>query len=131
MRPRTIFAALSPLLLSALLLSSLGCGKSPTSPGGDPSSKTPIAAGDGQLFFVDSGCSCINPPLPAINITIDGKAAGTLPVFGTLAVNLAPGVHIWSDDQGDSNNEISITQGRVTNIHVFTNLNCGESCTDN
>ena len=126
MRPRTFLALLSLTPLGVVLLFSVSCIKSPTAP--DETSNTPIAAGDGQIYFVDSGCACVNPPYPSISITIDSKPAGTLPIFGHLAVNLPPGPHTWSDDSGDGPTQFTITQGKVMTVNVFTNLDCGDSC---
>jgi hypothetical protein len=127
----SLFPLLPLLLLSAIWLLVTGCFKSPSSPSGlGRTSSTPIAAGDGQIFFVDSGCSCINPPWPAINITIDGVATGQLPLLGTLAINLPPGPHVWSDDQGDGNHSITIVKGQILNVGLQSNYGCNNGCAD-
>jgi hypothetical protein len=102
----------------SLLLAHCGGGSGPTAP--------PSPTGDGQLFFVDSGCACVTPPYPPIPIYVDGQQAGLLQVFGKLSIFLAPGPHTWSDFSASdpSPNRVVIQPGQTLTENLFTNLSC-------
>jgi hypothetical protein len=111
---------LASAAIAALLLAHCGGGSGPTAP-------EPLA-GKGELFFVDSGCACVNPPFTPIPIYVDGQQAGLLPVFGKLSLSLAPGPHTWSDaSANDPNpNHVVIQPGQVLTENLFTNVSCSD-----
>ena len=111
-------AAGAPLALAAALLLSHCGGSGPTAP--SPPS------GEGELFFVDSGCACSPPPYTPVTIFVDGRQAGQLPVFGKLTIPLAPGAHTWSDFSANdpSPNQVVIQPGQAVTENLFTNVSC-------
>jgi hypothetical protein len=115
------------LALTGVVLLACACtGGSPTAP---ESSGSNLPAGEGALAFTDSGCACVNPPWQPITIFIDGKKAGTLPIFGKLSIDLPAGRHTWSDDDGDGLTTLSVPDRATIAINVFTNLDCNDGCT--
>jgi hypothetical protein len=116
------------LLLAVTCVVLLACacnGGSPTAP---ESSGSNLPAGEGALAFTDSGCACVNPPWQVITIFIDGKKAGTLPVFGKFSIDLPAGQHTWSDDDGDGPTTVTVQDRATIAINVFTNLGCNDGC---
>jgi hypothetical protein len=105
------------LVAAAAILTHCG-GSGPTAPA-PPS-------GEGELFFVDSGCACVSPPFTPIPIFVDGRQAGELPVFGKLTIPLAPGAHTWSDVSANdpSPNQVVIQPGQAVTENLFTNISC-------
>lgn len=104
-----------------LLLASCG-GNGPTAP--------PPPAGKGQLAFNDSGCACQPKPWDPITIFVDNQEVGQLPIFGHLNVPLPPGLHTWSDNDGDGPRQVTIVAGQTISVQIFVNLGCGDSCSD-
>lgn len=113
-------AAGAPLALAAALLLSHCGGSGPTAP--SPPS------GEGELFFIDSGCACVSGPYTPIPIFVDGRQAGQLPVFGKLNIPLAPGPHTWSDSSATdpSPNQVVIQPGQAVTENLFTNISCSQ-----
>jgi hypothetical protein len=112
-----------------LLLVVMSCSPHiPTEPGGPSAPVINIPAGDGGLAFIDSGCSCENPPWPPIQIYVDGKKVGDCPTLGSFGVALKAGAHMWSDDQGDGPTTVYIPLGGTVTINLFTNLGCTDGC---
>lgn len=115
---RSLFLAAT--VAASLLLLRCG-GSTPTSPA------PPVMTG--QLAFSDSGCACVPTPYPPIDVFIDGKLAGELPVFGKLTLTLSPGAHQWSIDSAAGPTSVVIQAGRTVSVHFFTNLGC-DDCGD-
>ena len=113
------------LAVTGVVLLACACnGGSPTEPSGSN-----LPAGEGALAFTDSGCACVNPPWQPITIFVDGKKAGTLPIFGKLSIDLPAGQHTWSDDGGDGPTTVTVQDRATIAINVFTNLDCNDGCT--
>jgi hypothetical protein len=112
--------ALAVLVVIAATLFVAGCG------GATPTEPNAL----GQIHFIDSGCACTPPPYPGIPIYVDGKVAGTLPVFGELTLSLSPGTHTWSADSAGAGTSVLIQAGGTTTVQIFTNLNCVDGCAD-
>jgi hypothetical protein len=97
---------------------------SPTEPGGIG----PVDSG--RLLFIDSGCTCSNPPFPPIDLYVDGRQT-ELQVFGKLSIPLPPGPHTWSLLPGDiAPTQVVIEPGRTITVNLFTNIDCPDGCGD-
>ena len=110
------------LSLAGLCLVLAACDPGPTAPA--------PPAGEGELFFVDSGCACSPKPWPPIPIFVDGTQAGLLPFLGQLAIPLPPGPHTWSYVSADDPNatHVVIVARQVITVQLLSNLDCGASC---
>ncbi len=80
----------------------------------------------GRLHFAESGCACVYPPYPTRVVYIDGKPSGTLPTFGSLDVEAAPGEHTWAI--GESVGTAKVTAAETTGVHLRVNLGCADPC---
>ena len=120
MRHRTTVLTLPLSAIALLLLVSCGGGSSPSEP---------LPAGTGSLLFIDSGCACVPAPYPPIPIYVDGRQAGSLPVFGKLNLPLPPGPHTWSLTANDPNGTpVNIPLGGTITVNLQTNLDCTDGC---
>jgi len=118
---RRLTLPLAALALAVAVLSLVSCsGSGPTAP--------PPPMGEGNLFFVDSGCACVNPPWDPITIYVDGRQAGQLPIFGHVSIPLPPGPHTWDTSDDSTPTSVVIQTGATVNVHIYTNLSCADGC---